>query len=51
MIINLEEHHYWFKSYCDFGEWVDFSLLDKVVKLVGGGSVITGPTSYSNERN
>ena len=34
--------HYWFKSYGDFAEWVDFFLLDKVVKLVGGGFVING---------
>ena len=30
--------HYWFKSYGDFAE----CLLDKVVKLVNGGSVING---------
>ena len=34
--------HYWFKSYGDFGEIGGFFLLDKVVKLVGGGSVING---------
>ena len=32
--------HYWFKSYSNFVEKIDFFLLDKVVKLVSGGSVI-----------
>ena len=40
--------HYWFNSYGDFAEWVDFCLLDKVVKLVAGGSVIKG--AYPVER-
>ena len=33
---------YWFKSYGNFAEKSDFAPLDKVVKLVGGGSVING---------
>ena len=33
--LNLEGHHYLFKSYGNFAEWVD-----KVVTLVCGGSVI-----------
>ena len=32
--------HYWFKSYGNFAEKSEYFLLDKVVKLVGGGSVI-----------
>ena len=32
--------HNWFKSYVNFAERVDFFILDKVVKLVGGGCVI-----------
>ena len=34
--------YYWFKSYGDFAEWED-----KVVKLVGGGSVINGRSQSS----
>ena len=32
--------HYRYKSYGNFAEKSEFFLLDKVVKLVGGGSVI-----------
>ena len=32
--------HYWLKSYSIFSEKSDFFLLEKVMKLVGGGSVI-----------
>ena len=32
--------HHWFKSSSNFAEKREFFLLDKVVKLVGGGSVI-----------
>ena len=32
----------WFKSYGNFDENSEFILLDKEVKLVGGGSVING---------
>ena len=34
--------HYWFKSFINFAEKSEFFLLDKVVKLVSGGSVING---------
>ena len=34
--------HYWFNSYDNFAEKSEVFLLDKVVKLVGGGSVING---------
>ena len=37
--------HYWFKSYGNFAEKSEFFLLDKVVKLVGGWSVINGAYS------
>ena len=33
---------YWFKIYGNFAEKNDFFLLNKVMKLVGGGSVING---------
>ena len=33
---------YWFKSYDNFAEKGNFFLLDKVVMLVGGESVING---------
>ena len=32
--------HYWFKSDGNFAEKIEFFLLDKVVELVDGGSVI-----------
>ena len=34
--------HYRINSYSNFAEKSEFFLLDKVVKLVGGGSVING---------
>ena len=37
-ILNLEGH-YWFKSYGDFSEWVDFAYW---WSFSGGGSVING---------
>jgi hypothetical protein len=51
--LRTSKLHYWLKSYGNFTAWMDFSywtklcmdgffLLDKVVKLVGGGSVIKG---------
>ena len=33
---------YWFNSYDNFAEKNEFFLLNKVVKLVGGGSAING---------
>ena len=39
---RTSKSHYWFKSYGNFAEKSEFFLLDKVVKLVGGGSVING---------
>ena len=38
-ILNLAGHHYWFKSYGDFAEWVDFTYW---WSFSGGGSVIKG---------
>ena len=38
--------HGTFKSYGNFAEKSEFFLLDNVVKLVGGGSVINGPTLF-----
>ena len=41
-IFTAPPSHYWFKSYGNFAETSEYFLLDKVVKLVGGGSVING---------
>ena len=38
--LNLRGHQNWFKRYCNFAEKREFFLLDKVVKLVDGGSDI-----------
>ena len=37
---RTSQSHYWFKSYSNFADQSEFFLLDKVVKLVDGGSVI-----------
>ena len=39
---RTSKFHYWFKSYSNFAEKSEYFLLDKVVKFVGGGSVING---------
>ena len=39
---RTSKSHYWFKRLGNFAEKNEFFLLDKVVKLVGGGSVING---------
>ena len=45
-ILNPEGgvQHYWFKSYGDFAEWVDFALL---WSFSGGGSAVNGATLSS----
>ena len=43
---RTSQSHYWFKSYGNFAEKNEFFLLDKVVKLVGEGSVINWGGAY-----
>ena len=38
--LRTSKSHYWFKSYSNFAEKSEYFLLDKVLKLVCGGSVI-----------
>ena len=45
-ILNLQGH-YWFKSYGNFAEWVDFSYWAKWQRQLVEGLLSTGPTLSS----